>query len=71
MRKFSANDPRSSWDIKPRICLDLQTPTEALIRAARDAVERHPGAHQLLTESVILLSQALDKLGEYIDDVEP
>lgn len=70
MRKFAADDERSTLGIKPRNCLDLQTPAEAAIRAAIAEVE-NTGAHPMLTDTVVLLGQALDKLGTYIDDVEP
>lgn len=69
MRRFSPDDQRATWGIKPRNCIDLQTPAEAAIRAAIAEVEK-AGGHPMLTEVVVLLGQALDKLGEYIDDVE-
>lgn len=54
-------------DNLPRRCqLWLNTPAELAIRNAIDAVER-VGAHPLLTESVILLGQALERLADYVD----
>lgn len=53
-------------DIPRRIRLDLNTPAELAIRAAIDAVEA-AGAHVLLTEAVILLSQAREKVADYVD----
>lgn len=69
MRKFSPDDQRAAWSIKPRNCTDLHTPAEAAIRAAIDEVEKS-GAHPMLTETVILLGRALDTIGAYVDDVE-
>ena len=70
MRRFADTDKRATWGIKPRCCLDLQTPAEGAIRDAVSAVER-AGGHPMLTDVVVLLGHALDRLGEYIDDVEP
>lgn len=70
MRKFSSDDSRATWGIRPRNCIDLQTPAEAAIRAAIAEVEK-AGAHPMLTEAVVLLGQALVKLGEYVDEVAP
>lgn len=70
MRKFAINDQRSGWGIAPRCCIDLQTPPEAAIRNAVAEVEK-AGAHPMLTEAVVLLGQALEKVGVYIDDVKP
>lgn len=55
-----------SDEIPRRIRLDLQTPTEAAIRAAIHAVEIR-GADVLLTDAVILLDQALRKVSDYED----
>ncbi len=49
-----------------RARLDHNTEAELAIRAAVNAVEG-VGAHPLLTDSVILLGQALDKLSDYVD----
>jgi hypothetical protein len=57
----------NSCDDIPRRCrICLATPAELAIRAARDAVES-VGADVLLTEAVILLGQALDKVADYVD----
>jgi len=47
--------------------IDLYSPAETAIRAAKLAVEDMP-AHPLLTEAVILLGQAQDKVADYVDD---
>lgn len=49
-----------------RVRLELQTPAEAAIRAAIAAVE-NVGADPRLTESVILLGKALDRLADFVD----
>ena len=46
--------------------IDLQTPAEQAIRDAVDAVER-AGCDRLLTEAVVLLQQARDKVADYVD----
>ena len=46
--------------------LDLNTPPEVAIRAAVRAVEA-AGCHTLLTEAVVLLGQALDKVADYVE----
>lgn len=53
-------------EIPRRNRLDQNTPAELAIRDAVDAVERM-GADVLLTESVVLLGQAREKLADYID----
>lgn len=58
----------STDNIPRRIRLDLNTPAELAIRAAVDAVEL-VGAHPLLTEAVILLGQAREKVADYVDTV--
>lgn len=51
----------------PRRCyLDLQTPAEKAIRDAIDEVELI-GADPLLTDAVVLLGQALNKVADYTD----
>jgi hypothetical protein len=70
MRTFPPGDQRAEWSIPPRACIDLQTPAEALIRAAISAVEEL-GAHPELTRVVIELGRALDTLGIYIDTIAP
>jgi hypothetical protein len=49
-----------------RARIDMLTPAEAAIRAAVDAVER-AGAHPLLTEAVILLSEAQERVADYVE----
>lgn len=53
--------------IPRRIRIDLQTPTEAAIRAARNAVEER-GADVRLTKATILLGEALDAVSDYEDE---
>lgn len=53
-------------EIPRRNRLDRNTPAELAIRAAVDEVERL-SAHTLLTEAVILLSQAREKVADYVD----
>jgi len=53
-------------DIPRRCRVNLLTPAELSIRQAIVAVEL-VGAHPLLTDAVNLLSQAKDKVADYID----
>ena len=46
--------------------LDLSTPAELAIRAAVEAVES-AGAHPLLTDAVILLQQAREKVADFVE----
>lgn len=46
--------------------IDLFTPAELAIRACVFEVEK-VGAHPLLTEAVILLQQAKDKVAEFVE----
>lgn len=46
--------------------VDLWTPAEKAIQAAVDEVEK-AGADPLLTDAVILLSQARSKVADYVD----
>ena len=46
--------------------LNLMTPTELKIREAVQAVEA-AGCHTLLTEAVILLGQAQDKVADFVE----
>ncbi len=46
--------------------IDLQTPAEAAIRAAIQAVEA-AGAHPLLTDAVILLGQSQEKVADFVE----
>lgn len=52
--------------IPRRARLDLNTPAELAIRRAMDAVEA-VGADPLLTDAVILLDQARQKVADYVD----
>ena len=49
-----------------RIDLQRFTPAEKAIFDATDEVER-AGAHPLLTDAVILLGQAREKVADYVD----
>lgn len=49
-----------------RADLDLNTPAELAIRKAVEAVEA-AGAHPLLTEAVVLLDQARDKVADFVE----
>lgn len=55
-------------DIPRRIRIDLQTPIEAAIRAARDAVDAGP-AHPHMTRATVMLGQALDAVADFVDGV--
>lgn len=50
--------------------LDLLTPAEKSIRAAVDAVEV-AGCDPLLTDAVVLLGQAQDKVADFVEKAEP
>lgn len=56
-------------NIPRRIRLDLNTPAELAIRAAIIAVEE-AGCHPLLTDAVNLLSEAREKVADFVD-LEP
>lgn len=56
----------SDDEIPRRIDLQRMTPAELAIRVATLAVEE-VGAHPLLTEAVILLGQAREKVADYVD----
>lgn len=60
LQKLGPGDPPR------RIRVDLYTRPETAIREAVTAVE-YSGAHPLLTDAVALLSQAQEKVAEYID----
>lgn len=49
--------------------VDLWTPAERAIYDAMQAVEQMP-AHPLLTDAVILLGKARDRVADFVDDVE-
>lgn len=53
-------------DIPRRCRIDLMTPAELAIYKAAQAVEEMP-ADVRLTDAVILLSQARDKVADYVD----
>lgn len=46
--------------------LDLSTPAETAIRAAISAVEA-AGAHPLLTDAVMLLDQARERVADFVE----
>lgn len=51
----------------PRRCqIDLMTPGELVIRDAMRVIESL-GAHPLLTDAVVLLGQAQEKVADYVD----
>jgi hypothetical protein len=52
--------------IPRRSRIDLYSPAETAIREAMLAVEA-TGAHPLLTQAVILLEEAKDKVADYIE----
>jgi hypothetical protein len=54
-------------NIPRRVRLDLQTPTERAIYEAMQEVEKM-GADTRLTDAVILLQQAIDKVADYVDE---
>lgn len=56
----------STWTPPRRICQEKLTPAELAICAAMEAVER-AGCDVLLTEAVILLSKARDKVADFVD----
>lgn len=53
-------------EIPRRIDLRRLTPAELAIRNAVDAVEM-TGCHPLLTDAVILLQQAREKVADFVD----
>jgi hypothetical protein len=53
-------------NIPRRSNLDLNTAEEIAIRAIVHEIEKL-GAHELLTETVVLLGQARDKLSDWVD----
>lgn len=62
--------PRFYGDWPRRIQIDKATPQESAIRAARDAVESM-GCHPLLTEAVVALGAALEKVADYLEMERP
>ncbi len=66
---LSSNSQRKGTevnDIPRRNRLDLNTPAELAIRDAMLAVET-VGAHPLLTDAVVLLGQAREKVADFVD----
>lgn len=59
---------RFGTEVPRRICVDLYTPAERAIARAVDAVEA-AGASVHLTDAVILLQQAKDKVADFVDGV--
>lgn len=55
------------YEIPRRIRIDLMTPAELAITEAIRVVELM-GADVRLTEAVILLGQARDRVADYVDD---
>lgn len=62
-RLAAAPSPR---DLPRRCYVDLYTPAESAIREAVQRVEE-AGAHPLLTDAVVLLGQAQDKVADFVD----
>ena len=63
-RIFKAKEEPKTFSRRNRI--DLYTPAERAIYDAMGVVEQ-AGAHPLLTEAVILLGQAKDKVADFVD----
>lgn len=59
MTAFTRNLPR-------RYDINMYTPAERAITDAMYAVE-HAGCHLLLTDAIILLEQARNKVSDYVD----
>ena len=53
-----------------RVRMDLWTPAERAIHAAIEAVEE-AGADPRLTDAVILLGRAKDRVADYVDGIVP
>lgn len=58
-----------SYDMPRRINLTLLVPAELAIQKAVDEVENMP-ADEKLTEAVILLGQARDKVADFVDGLK-
>jgi hypothetical protein len=58
--------PKKINGIPRRCIIDQDTQAETAIRTAIAAVEES-GAHPLLTEAVILLGQAKDKVSDFVE----
>jgi hypothetical protein len=63
-----ANETLQDSAIPRRIRIDQQTPAEAAIRAAVEAVEALP-ADVRLTDAVVLLQAARENVADYVDGV--
>lgn len=57
---------RTGFEWPRRSCVDLYTPAEVAISKAMEEVEKL-GADVLLTEAVILLGQAKEKVADYVE----
>jgi len=53
-------------DIPRRIQMEKMVPAELAIRNAMIEVEK-AGAHELLTDAIVLLGDALEKVGDFTD----
>ena len=60
---------KASDGIPRRIRVDQYSVGEAAIHAARESVEKM-GANPLLTDAVVLLSKAQEKVADYVDETE-
>lgn len=60
---------KGDWTFPRRNCVDQLTPAELAIRDAMIAVEA-AGGHILLTEAITLLSQAKDKVADYLEETD-
>lgn len=60
----------ASGDVPRRIDMQRWSPAERAIYDAMQAVEA-TGAHPLLTEAVVLLGQAREKVADYVDHPAP
>ena len=59
-----------TWEPPRRCRLDLITPAELAIVEAVKAVEK-AGADVRLTEAVVLLQKARDRVADFVDGVKP
>lgn len=64
-----APPPASSDEIPRRCCQDKMVPAELAITKAMESVETS-GCDPLLTDAVILLQQARNKVADYVDGLE-
>lgn len=58
----------SETNVPRRIRLDLMTPAETAIHIAMIEVEK-AGADVRLTDAIVLLQQAREKVSDYIDEI--